>query len=265
VSRPLVALLTMIVSASALAQSPTGVPVGASPSDPPVPAPVLAPAPPAPATAAPAGPAYPGYGYPPTGAYPAVPYSYPGYPAYPAPTYPYAAEVATQPTEIRPEPAPRMPSFSLTLSPILLLEPVLQLNGELRLGDNASITAIAGGGWVKVNETGQPSMTFRMLELGGQLRYYATGSFRRGMQVGVEVLYVNVDVKVEDVAGVASGLAMGPFFGWKAVSRAGFTLDLQGGVAVLTSGQRVSNASKSATDTSVDFIPLINANIGWSF
>jgi hypothetical protein len=158
-----------------------------------------------------------------------------------------------------------MPWLSLTVAPLLLLSPVLQVTGEVRLADRAGIALTTGGGWVTQTQEGQPSLKFRVLELGGQLRYYATGSFRRGLQVGVEILYVNVDVRVEDIIGVASGLEIGPFFGWKAVSAAGFTVDLQGGVAILTAGQEVSDPNHTSTGSFVDYVPLVNANIGWSF
>jgi hypothetical protein len=158
-----------------------------------------------------------------------------------------------------------MTSFSLTLSPALLLAPVLQVTGELRLGTQAGVALIAGGGWVSVTQSDGSKLRFNVLEFGGQLRYYATGNFRRGLQVGVEILYVNVDTKVEGIAGVASGLAIGPFFGWKMTTFAGFTLDLQGGIAVETVGVRVSDSASTSTTTEIDFIPMANINLGWSF
>jgi hypothetical protein len=105
---------------------------------------------------------------------------------------------------------------------------------------------------------------FTVLEGGGQLRYYVTGSFRRGMEVGAEILYVHVNGSLQDTIGVASGLALGPFFGWKTTSYHGFTFEVQGGVEVVTMGTRVSDSSGASTSSSVDYIPLLNLGIGWS-
>jgi hypothetical protein len=197
---------------------------------------------------------YPAPGYPPPG-YPSPypPPGYPGYPGYPPPGY--------EP----PEPTPPMTTVSLTISPILLLLPILELTGELRLGTQAGLALIAGGGRVPVTQSDGTKVTFTVLEGGGQLRYYVTGSFRRGMQVGAEILYVHVNGSLQDITGVASGLAMGPFFGWKMTSYAGFTFDVQGGVEVVTMGTRVSDSSGGSSSSNVDYIPLLNLNIGWSF
>ena len=133
------------------------------------------------------------------------------------------------------------------------------------MGEQAGVAVIAGGGYVTVSEPDEAKVTFRVLELGGQLRYYPIGSFRQGLQVGVEMLYVHVNAKVQEVLGVASGLAIGPFFGWKGTTSAGFTYDLQGGVAVETMGAKVTGESEPSTTSDVEIIPMVNLNIGWSF
>jgi hypothetical protein len=156
-----------------------------------------------------------------------------------------------------------MTTFSLTISPIHLLLPVLELSGELRLGNQAGVALIAGGGRITQHYSGG-SVTFRAIEVGGQLRYYVNGSFRRGLHLGVEVLYLSVDGKIEGATGMASGLAMGPLVGWKTTTAAGFTFEVQGGVEVVTLGAEATDSSGTSTDSEVDFIPLLNLNIGWS-
>ena len=157
-----------------------------------------------------------------------------------------------------------MTSFSLTISPIHLILPVLELTGEIRLADQAGLALI--GGWGRVSVTGPDGtkLTFRALEVGCQLRYYVTGNFRRGLEVGAEILYMSVNGSFQSTTGFASGLAMGPFIGWKTTSHAGFTFDVQGGVEVVTLGASASDSSTTATDSKTDFIPLLNLNIGWS-
>jgi hypothetical protein len=247
-----------LVSGTALAQS-EGTATAASP------------APAASATASP-GPSYPYApspypppGYPPPGypsPYPPPGYPPPGYPSpYPPPGYPGYPPPGYEP----PQPTPPMTTVSLTISPIHILLHMVELTGELRLGTQAGLALIAGGGKVPVTQSDGTKVTFTVLEGGAQLRYYVTGSFRRGMQVGAEILYVHVNGSLQDITGVASGLAMGPFFGWKMTSYAGFTFDVQGGVEVVTMGTRVSDTSGSSTDSKVDYIPMLNLNIGWSF
>ena len=116
-----------------------------------------------------------------------------------------------------------------------------------------------------MTQRGGPTVKFTVLEGGAQLRYYVTGSFRRGMQVGAEILYLHVNGSLQDTTGVASGLALGPFFGWKTTTYAGFTFEVQGGVEVVTLGSRVTDSSGGSSSSSVDYIPLLNLNIGWSF
>jgi hypothetical protein len=158
-----------------------------------------------------------------------------------------------------------MTTVSLTFSPIYLLLPVLAVTAELRLGTQGGVALIAGGGLATQTAADGTKVTFHVYELGTQLRYYVTGNFRRGMQVGAEILYVYVNGSLDDITGVAKGLALGPFFGWKTTSYAGFTFEVQGGVQIVTSGTKVTDNSGGSTSSNVDFLPLLNLNIGWSF
>jgi hypothetical protein len=164
-----------------------------------------------------------------------------------------------------PEPPPPMPTVSLTLSPIYLLLPMLKLTGELRLGTQGSVALIGGAGWITDTNSDDTKVTFFVYEVGSQLRYYVTGNFRRGMHIGAEILYLHVNGSLDTVTGVAQGLALGPFFGWKTTSYAGFTFEVQGGVEIVTAGTRVTDSSGGSTSSSIDYIPLLNLNIGWSF
>jgi hypothetical protein len=261
-------LLILLASWSASAWGQPGEPMS--------PPPTVAP-PPMPAQVPPSYPqAYPAY---PPGGYPPPYYFAPGAPTpaasapapspspYPAPIYyypppyPYPLPVYEPPEP----PPPPMTTVSLTLSTIHLLLPVVELTGELRLGTKGGVALIAGGGWITDTASDGTKVTFRVWELGSQLRYYITGNFRRGMQVGAEVLYLHVNGSLADITGVGQGLALGPFFGWKTTSYVGFTFEVQGGVEIVTSGTKVTDSSGPSTSSSVDYIPLLNLNIGWSF
>ena len=91
------------------------------------------------------------------------------------------------------------------------------------------------------------------------------GDFDHGLQVGLETLYVHVDGSVESVTGTASGLAIGPFLGYKLTTDLGFTLDIQAGLSYLTLKGSASDGSTSAKGEEEDYVPIVNLNFGWSF
>jgi hypothetical protein len=227
--------------AAPTAPGPTAQPPGATP--PPQAAP-----PPQPPPAYPP-PAYPPPNYPPPQQVP------PGYgpPPYPAPMAP-------------PEPPPEH-DVSLTFSPLHLFLPVLEVTGEFRIHKIMGIAAIGGIGSISIENAGPdvPSHA-AVYELGGQYRVYPIGSFEHGMQLGVEALYLHVSVENATVSGFGSGLALGPFVGYKIITSVGFTFDAQLGVEFLAVKAQVQdNGGQTASATDKATIPLLNLNIGWSF
>jgi hypothetical protein len=150
--------------------------------------------------------------------------------------------------------------FSLTISPIHLTFPILELTGEARLADRFSVAGIFGVG--KISDTDKATgikIDATAVELGGHVRYYALGDFRHGMQVGAEVLYLHLADSRLVVKG--EGVAIGPFIGYKYTADIGFTFDTQVGVEYV--GARASSTTASASDSA--WIPLLNLNVGWSF
>jgi hypothetical protein len=220
-------------------------------------------APPAPAAAGAPPPGQyppPPAGYPPAGQYPPPQAGYPppGYPppgAYPAGQYPPPPMAYAPAPGWAPAPEPPHPRrvFSLTFSPIHLLFPVVELTGEARVHDKVGVALVAGAGKYTDNNIGISAGVF---EAGAQVRAYAVGDFRHGMQIGAEVLYLHLDAK--EITTTGEGLAVGPFIGYKVMIDAGFTFDTQVGF------EHVS-ARASNTNTDTDWIPLLNLNIGWSF
>ena len=89
--------------------------------------------------------------------------------------------------------------------------------------------------------------------VGGALAFSRAGRHKRPRAEG------------DSVTGVAQGLALGPFFGWKTTSHAGFTFEVQGGVEIVTAGTQVTDSSGGSTSSDVEYVPLLNLNIGWSF
>jgi hypothetical protein len=148
---------------------------------------------------------------------------------------------------------------SITISPFHLIAPIVELTGEYRLHDKIGAAVIGGFG-----SMGYKSTRYWVYEAGGQFRWYAIGSFIHGMEVGAEVLFAGVsgeNVEGSGVTGVGQGLAVGPFLGYKIATNIGFTFDAQLGAQASFLHAAAGGSSASA----VDFIPLLNLNIGWSF
>ncbi len=137
---------------------------------------------------------------------------------------------------------------SITISPLHLLNPILQVTGELRLDDAIGTAVILGAGRVT-----EDSRHYWAWEVGGQFRYYLFGSFTHGMMLGAEVGYVHVAGDLDDPMGYYAGVRMGAFAGYKIVTNCGFTFDAQLG------DQYIMVTDKA------EWQPLINLKVGWSF
>jgi hypothetical protein len=187
--------------------------------------------------------------YPPTAGYPPPP---PGYP----PPGVYA------PPAMMPQPPPREHPrhvFSLTISPIHLFLPVVELTGEARVHDKVGVALIGGVG--KYTDPDDSSLSASVWEAGGQVRAYVIGDFRHGMQIGGELLYLHLDSTT--LAATGEGLAVGPFLGYKIATDVGFTFDAQVGFEHISARAKSTTGPEMANGKS--FIPLLNLNVGWSF
>jgi hypothetical protein len=200
-----------------------------------------------------------GYPPPPAG-YPPPPAGYPPPPAgYPPPRAGYPPPpgwMPVAPVAYQPPPPPRR-VFSLTISPVHLTFPVVELTGEIRAHDKLGLALIGGAGRYTDKSS---AITAAVYEAGAQLRFYPVGDFRHGMQVGAELLYLHVSQSSLALAG--QGVAVGPFLGYKVMADAGFTFDAQLGFQYAevraTEGSNAGNSDRG-------IIALLNLNIGWSF
>ena len=165
--------------------------------------------------------------------------------------------------------SPQSNHTTITISPLHLLLPVLEVTGEFKLSEKMSAAAIAGIGTTTVEVSsisGTNQESYQTIELGAQYRYYLTGNFNGGIQLGFELLYVTVDRdEDDDVSATGEGFAMGPFIGYKYVSSSGFTFDSQLGIQNVVGGAEASSGSASAETEDSAIVPLLNLNIGWSF
>lgn len=158
----------------------------------------------------------------------------------------------------QPPPSP-LKTVAITISPIHLIFPVIELTGEYAVSPKMGAALVVGAGTITPENS---SEKFTVFELGGSFRYYALGTFRSGLQVGAELLFVKVTGEVDSVSGVGQGLSVGPFVGYKWTHSSGFTIDLQGGVAFMAIK---AETSAGGMDEDRDVGPLVNINIGWSF
>lgn len=160
---------------------------------------------------------------------------------------------------------------SITISPVHLFLPVIELTGEYRVADKIGVSAILGAGRVETGGTtsgGSPENKFLVIEGGTQFRYYPVGTFVHGMQLGTEILFIYIDRdETDDISVSGEGLAIGPFIGYKVATDGGFTFDTQVGFEyVVARAHREESTTATAAEKSADtFIVLLNLNVGWSF
>lgn len=146
-----------------------------------------------------------------------------------------------------------LPGWSITVSPLHLTMPVVELMAELRARGSWSAAGILGGGVVSEDGT-----RHAVAEVGGQVRYYMVGDFDHGLNLGGELLHIAAETEMSSVN--ATGTALGPFVGYKFAARFGATIDAQLGVAILA----VDGDDDDDTDAAA-ILPLVNINAGWSF
>ena len=156
-------------------------------------------------------------------------------------------------------------TVSITLSPIHLFLPVVELTGEWRAMNKLGIAVVAGGGKVKPDNalTGDPSIA--VWEAGASVRYYVLGDFRHGMQLGGEAIYMHASTSNQNVRVAAEGFSLGGFAGYKVMADAGFTFDAQLGYQVIGVGASGTDGQSSAADSRSTSGVLLNLNVGWSF
>jgi hypothetical protein len=187
------------------------------------------------------------------------------------------AESPPRPAPVYEPPEPELPEtqqqrgpyVSLTFSPLhLLIGPIFEMQVEAQVVPHFGVALIGGIGTVKAEYDQIGTVSFSAYELGGQLVGYPLADFK-SLQLGAELMWVKVsteEVSGRQITADAGGVAVGPFIGYKLITKAGFTFLAQGGFQYLTARAEATNEDgESASDESSTFLPLLNLNIGWSF
>ena len=152
-------------------------------------------------------------------------------------------------------------SSTLSISPVHLAMPVVEVAFEQRFNEAVSLTVIGGVGKVTSGLT-----EANVFEVGCQMRYYIDDF--EGLHFGFEGIYLGASIDDEStIEAAGQGLALGPLAGWKFVLDSGLTFDLQGGYQFLTMTAEAEDTAtgESASDGESEGIPLVNINVGWSF
>ncbi|HEY4182264.1 MAG TPA: hypothetical protein VGM90_35715 [Kofleriaceae bacterium] len=175
-----------------------------------------------------------------------------------------ASAFAQAPSDTLPPPPASetpLPSVAVTFSPIHLVIPFVEVTAEIRVNPKIGVAVTAGAGVTHVNES-TTNDKITLYEGGISPRYYLTGSFRQGVQLGAEMQYLHASADSMSTVS-AAGLSIGPYVGYKWTAAIGLTLEAQAGVAIIA--VKGSNDTTGQTDGEKRLYPLLNLNAGWSF
>lgn len=158
---------------------------------------------------------------------------------------------------------------AVTISPLHLILPVVELTGEFKVAPKVGLAAIAGFGSTSakvIDASGDPaSFDVSLYELGASARLYVLGDFDHGMQLGAEALYVHLSSDASDIKGTAAGFGLGPFVGYKVSTDGGFTFDSQLGFQYIAASATAESDEDSASADDSGVVVLLNLNLGWAF
>jgi hypothetical protein len=159
---------------------------------------------------------------------------------------------------------------SLTISPLHLLSPILELQVEGMVTPHLGLAAIGGYGSIKATAANSTleNTSFTAYELGMQVVGYPLQDFS-SLQLGAELLWLKIDtdsLEGREISGSAGGIAVGPLIGYKLLTSGGFTFFAQGGFEYIVAKADVADTQgNTGHEEASTFIPLLNLNIGWSF
>jgi hypothetical protein len=154
------------------------------------------------------------------------------------------------------------PTVAITISPLHIFVPMIELTTEIRVASRVGVGVVAGLGRFHEMTTNTPVALY---EGGGSVRYYALGSFKTGLQLGFEALYVHAKTDSTTVDVKAAGLGLAPFAGYKWTHGSGFTFEGQLGATYIAARGKASSGTATATDEKSKVGPMLNLNVGWSF
>ncbi|HEX7672248.1 MAG TPA: hypothetical protein VF395_21780 [Polyangiaceae bacterium] len=161
--------------------------------------------------------------------------------------------------------ARRVRSVTLSLSLARLYFPVFEASIEARLANHVGLGVLGGIGSVTPKNS---SISYPAKEFGAQLLFYPLEAFDSLVFGGeISFIHISVDGTKASFSGFGSGTAVGPFVGYKLITKGGFTFFAHVGAQYLSShaeGQDTRTGVSATVDNS-QWIPLVDLNLGWSF
>lgn len=157
-------------------------------------------------------------------------------------------------------------TMSMTISPLHAIVPAGEGKTEFLLTPRQSFAVVGGAGRL-VTASANESVFW---ELGGQYNYYLMGDFQQGLQLGGELLVVQLSEARSASSrfdGKVTGYQLSPYIGYKVIMDVGFTFTAQAGYgAVLLRGDVTdSTDGEQRRGSKWEHNGLFNLGIGWSF
>lgn len=152
--------------------------------------------------------------------------------------------------------------ISVTISPLHLILPFVELVGEYRLMDEVGLALVVGGGSLS-----SPNIDYNVniFQLGVQGNYYFFGDFDHGAHAGVDILGMRASASDGGIDASATSGLLGIFLGYKVIASFGVTFVIQAGIQHTVILAEATDGTTSVEQTASGLGPLLNLNLGWSF
>jgi hypothetical protein len=157
--------------------------------------------------------------------------------------------------------------LTIMVAPLRAIIPLGEITVEYAINQKLGASIELGAGQRSVT-AGSDTATGTEIEGGAQVRYYALGSFRHGMELGGEILeeYVKFQEPLPGniVGAAAGGATLGAFVGYKIITHVGFTVEAQLGARYLIVDPQITGQATGVAAFD-KWAPLLHINVGWSF
>jgi hypothetical protein len=156
---------------------------------------------------------------------------------------------------------------TIMVAPLRAVVPLGEITVEYAITPKLGASIELGAGQRTLSD-GNDEATGTEIEGGAQIRYYAWGSFRHGLELGGEFLeeYVKFNEPLPgNIAGAAAGGAtLGAFVGYKIITHVGFSFEAQVGARYLIVDPQITGQANGVPAFD-KWAPLLHINVGWSF
>src|SRR5664279_6241523 len=157
--------------------------------------------------------------------------------------------------------------WTIMVAPLRAIIPLGEITAEYAITPKLGASIELGAGQRTIS-AGSDDATGTEIEGGAQVRYYALGSFRHGMELGGEFLEEHVmfqePLPGPIVGAAAGGATLGAFVGYKIITHVGFSFEAQLGARYLIVDPQITGQA-TGVPAFDKWAPLLHINVGWSF